>query len=88
MCSSIISEIIEGFLIIDTGFPHKKLQEYFGLIEREEEGEEYHTRCQDCTFDVGQIPEHTKYLTPVLLPVAYRSTHLLRQFSSCIIFHT
>jgi len=75
VCSYIISEIVEGFLIIDTGFPHKKLQEYFGLIAREEE-EEYHTR-QDCTFDVGQIPVHTKYLTPVFLPVACRSTHLL-----------
>jgi hypothetical protein len=77
VCSHIISEIIEGFLIIDTGFPHKKLQEYFGLIAKEEEEEQYHTGCQDCTFDVGQIPEHTKDLTPVFLPVAYRSTHLL-----------
>jgi len=76
VCSYIISEIVEGFLIIDTGFPRKKLQEYSGLIAREE-GEEYHTRCQDCTFDVGQIPVYTKYLTPVFLPVACRSTHLL-----------
>jgi hypothetical protein len=57
--SHIIGEIIKEFLIIDTGFPHKKLQKYFGLIARE--AEECHTRCQDCTFEVGQIPEHNEY---------------------------